>query len=163
MKTIKILTAKSNSWNRFVELDAYALILIMVYVTKQAACSCCLNIVHKITEEVFWCCWATHEETKLDMTVEWWHFDGTKPRCTFSDENHGWFKVTTFTNLLNFMKTPFSKLWSTSPSYFRVTGSHQVAKSLVVVCELREEQPRSDGWHKLKDVAFWARQYRKYR
>jgi len=60
--------------------------------------------------------------------------------------------MTTFTNLLNFMKTPFSKLWSTNPSYSRVTGSHQVAKSLAVVIELREEQPRSDGWHKLKDV-----------
>ena len=30
VKTIKILTAKSNSGNRFVELDADALILIMV-------------------------------------------------------------------------------------------------------------------------------------
>lgn len=60
--------------------------------------------------------------------------------------------MTTFTNLLNFIKTPFSKLWSTNPSYNRVTGSHQVAKSLAVVIELRGEQPRSDGWHKLKDV-----------
>lgn len=82
--------------------------------------------------------------------LTWWWI--VKPRTTFSDENHGWFKMTTFTNLFNFMKTPFSKLWSTNPSYSRVTGSHQVAKSVAVVIELREEQPRSDGWHKLKDV-----------
>lgn len=30
--------------------------------------------------------------------------------------------------------------------------TNQVAKSVAVVIELREEQPRSDGWHKLKDV-----------